>query len=225
MKCVRPVLVYTTTPDGMMVPCGRCEACRKAIVQEWSVRIVHELEYYKGHNVFVTLTYDDDHLPKDGCVNKRDVQLFLKRLRKYIFPRKIRYFIAAEYGDENLRPHYHCLMFGVDQTEREIISSAWQQGLIDKNLGYVSQKTAKYILKYMSKQKEKEWLYRKMRLTLPFRMMSKGLGKQYALDNQDSYKEGRKMTMKGTVIGMPRYYGKIIEIPEEVKKKKPKMQE
>ena len=38
----------------------------------------------------------------------------LKRFRKEIRPRKIRYFLAGEYGDESWRPHYHALIFGYD---------------------------------------------------------------------------------------------------------------
>jgi len=63
-------------------------------------------------NVFVTLTYDDDHLPEDGSLNPRDVQLFLKRLRVGIAPIKVRYFAVGEYGEQTGRPHYHMALFG-----------------------------------------------------------------------------------------------------------------
>ena len=33
---------------------------------------------YWGESLFLTLTYDDDHLPDDGSVSKRELQLFLR---------------------------------------------------------------------------------------------------------------------------------------------------
>ena len=51
---------------------------------------------------FVTLTYDDKHLPFDFKLKKSDVSLFIKKLRHY-FERKdksvkIKYFVCGEYG-------------------------------------------------------------------------------------------------------------------------------
>lgn len=74
-------------------------------------RICLEASQYED-NAFVTLTYDDDHLPEGGTLVPRDLQLFLKRLRKSIEPRKVRFFAVGEYGDETFRPHYHLGLFG-----------------------------------------------------------------------------------------------------------------
>ncbi len=73
----------------------------------------------------MTLTYDDEHLPindyvdSDGVIHgkptlrKRDVQLFLKRLRKnYKYDNHIKYFCCGEYGGKTFRPHYHLIIFG-----------------------------------------------------------------------------------------------------------------
>lgn len=55
-----------------------------------------------------------------GCypyLRKRDVQLFLKRLRKYLDKyegQKIRYFVTGEYGPESFRPHFHILLYVYD---------------------------------------------------------------------------------------------------------------
>lgn len=43
----------------------------------------------------------------------RDTQLFFKRLRKSFSSRKIRYFLAGEYGPKTKRPHYHAIIFGL----------------------------------------------------------------------------------------------------------------
>jgi hypothetical protein len=44
------------------IPCGYCEGCRIARSREWANRCMMELEYHKSA-YFVTLTYDDDHVP------------------------------------------------------------------------------------------------------------------------------------------------------------------
>lgn len=54
-----------------------------------------------GHGLYALLYY-------------RDIQLFLKRLRKHIFKyygEKIRFYFIGEYGTKSLRPHWHCLLF------------------------------------------------------------------------------------------------------------------
>lgn len=61
-------------------------------------------------NSFVTLTYDDDHLPANGDLNYPDYQLFMRRLRKAGL--KARFFMVGEYGGITQRPHYHALLFG-----------------------------------------------------------------------------------------------------------------
>lgn len=62
-------------------------------------------------NCFVTLTYDDAHLPSNMSLNHRDFQLFLKRLRKLT---PIRYYMCGEYGSMTFRPHYHVCLFNVN---------------------------------------------------------------------------------------------------------------
>lgn len=67
-----------------------------------------------SQNTFVTLTYDDDHVPPNGSLRYRDFQLFMKRLRKKhsgADDGPIRFFCAGEYGDTTNRPHYHALLF------------------------------------------------------------------------------------------------------------------
>ena len=92
-------------------PCGKCIECRLKKSIEWSYRICNELSLY-DENMMITLTYNDDNLPKDGKIRYRDVQLFIKRLRKFFGSRSLRYFACAEYGKKRLRPHYHIIIFG-----------------------------------------------------------------------------------------------------------------
>lgn len=92
--------------------CGQCLPCRINRRRQWMWR-----QYLEGlchaENSFVTLTYDDEHLPDKGVLVPRDLQLFLKSLRKCISPVRVRYFAVGEYGEDNKRPHYHLSLFGV----------------------------------------------------------------------------------------------------------------
>ena len=63
-------------PDGLLVPCGKCLACRISKRREWSVRMLHELSSYDDA-VFLTLTYADEFLPPNGSLDKAELQKFL----------------------------------------------------------------------------------------------------------------------------------------------------
>lgn len=103
---------------SMEVPCGRCTGCRLDRRLEWTVRCTHEQQLYAG-NTFITLSYADEHLPSSLSLEYRDVQLWLKRLRKEVrgntkgpngkYP--IRFFLSGEYGPQTQRPHWHAILF------------------------------------------------------------------------------------------------------------------
>lgn len=122
MQCLHPIKVRRyldaekTIVERVEVPCGKCAACLMNRRQQWVQRLVYE---WKSANTaaFCTLTYDDDHLYRNQfgvpSVNKRDVQLFLKRLRRKL-GNGLRFFLISEYGDTpwaTTRPHYHFLLF------------------------------------------------------------------------------------------------------------------
>ena len=44
------------------IPCGKCIGCRLAHSRQWAVRCVHEASLH-DRNCFLTLTFDDAHLP------------------------------------------------------------------------------------------------------------------------------------------------------------------
>lgn len=121
MPCYHPLsawrtdagtVVFREGPDAvasLFLPCGRCVGCRLERSRQWSVRIMHEAQFY-DENSFVTLTYDDDHLPPGGSLNYPDFQGFMKRLRARVGP--VRFFCCGEYGERLGRPHYHAGLFG-----------------------------------------------------------------------------------------------------------------
>lgn len=97
----------------IQLPCGQCIGCRLERSRQWATRCMHEAQLY-DENAFLTLTYNDEYLPSNGSISKPEMQKFIKRLRKSISPRKIRYVYCGEYGEQNSRPHYHALIFGYD---------------------------------------------------------------------------------------------------------------
>lgn len=97
------------------IPCGYCYACKLNKSAEWATRCI--LESYKySHNWFITLTYDNDHLPPDGTLAPEDMTRLIHTIREYYRIKKgikrISYLYCGEYGTNTGRPHYHLLLFG-----------------------------------------------------------------------------------------------------------------
>ena len=81
MKCLSMVRTSDKKTGGWLdYPCGQCIACRLRKRQEWTFRILLEMRSYQ-YSYFVTLTYNDEVIPEKGSLRKKDLQLFLKRLR------------------------------------------------------------------------------------------------------------------------------------------------
>lgn len=114
----------------IQVPCGQCLECRLQQTRVWADRCVLEAKQWE-HNYFVTLTYDDYHIPPNGSLVKRDYQLFLKKLRK-IFP-GFRYLLSGEYGTQTLRPHYHLILFNLPLDD---LSENFKEPQWDVNSGF-----------------------------------------------------------------------------------------
>lgn len=150
MKCYSPISVKFPGQDNVkirtVVPCGKCSACLMNRRDEWIFRIKEEAKAYI-ENIFVTLTYDDEHLPygqRAPTLVKRDLQNFIKRIRHHTDT--FRYYALGEYGGNTLRPHYHLIIFnhGVDFYQQ--IFDDWKNGFV-----YVSPLTPRrigYICKY-----------------------------------------------------------------------------
>lgn len=149
MLCRRPYMM-----GSMPCPCGGCLPCRINRRRVWAHRIL--LESFKhGDSCFVTLTYNDVHCPDE--LAKVDYQKFLRRLRKSLYPRKIRYFVAGEYGEDNGRPHFHLALFGLDSFtgggvdgRSGLVQSCWGKGYT--LVGELTWESSQYIAGYLTKK-------------------------------------------------------------------------
>jgi len=142
------------------VPCGQCIGCRLERSRQWAVRIMHELQFHDSAS-FLTLTYNDDNLPADASLHKRDLQLFLKRLR--FTKGKFRYYACGEYGETTKRPHYHVVVFGYCPSDgvpiREGQSPLFYSPELEKlwglgmtSFGHVTFESAAYVARYCVKK-------------------------------------------------------------------------
>lgn len=213
MQCINPVWL---NDYDLWVPCGKCMPCKIARSREWATRMLHELNEQGG--CFVTLTYDDAHVPHDNGLNKREMVLWIKKLRKGIEPKKIKYYLCGEYGETYGRPHYHAIIFGMEPTEetKEIIHDTWNNGFV--KIGTVTYDSCRYVAEYIQKGLMSGTNLKQLGSRCrPFALMSKGIGKAYAMKNKKQLIENLEVSVHGVKTGIPRYYRKIIpEITQEM---------
>lgn len=121
-------------PMYLEVPCQKCIICKDKKGNEWATRITCEGNYHVNCPWWITLTYNNYNKPKDGSINKRDLQLFFKRLRERVSrivgeDVRIRFVGVGEYGGNTARPHYHAEVFGLPLTSAKdtlaLIENAW----------------------------------------------------------------------------------------------------
>jgi len=118
-RAERGLIKFRTTPGAwrglITVSCGQCIGCRTEQKRQWGVRGMHELQTTpNGEASFLTLTYDNEHLPENGNLSKRHWQLFAKKLRYRIG--EFRYLMCGEYGSRTHteRCHFHAIIYGED---------------------------------------------------------------------------------------------------------------
>lgn len=145
MACFHPLRAWRTKsgavslgrepPDAraLHLPCGGCLGCRQDKAREWALRCHLELQEHR-HAVFTTLTYRDEHLPAFRNLDRADLQLWLKRLRKAVLRKAsrtdgyLRFFACGEYGETNHRPHYHAILYGISEQHKDLIHDTWGKG-------------------------------------------------------------------------------------------------
>lgn len=204
MKCLAPIKVYNKyTGRCLWVSCNRCSHCLENTRDDWLFRLDYELKFsYLG--VHCTLQFSDDYIG-DNVLNKRDLQLFFKRLRHDI---DFRYYAIGEYGTLDRRKHYHVAFF-----VKSIIHFVDFRDFVIKNwpYGYVfftrlKHRRIAYVLHYHVRPKvvdEKP----------TFQLFSKGLGEYFCDDNELRDFCLRNNTVfvvnnKGNKQRLPRYYRK-----------------
>lgn len=221
------------------LPCSICIGCRLEYARQWSVRCFHEASLY-DRNCFITLTYDDDHLPSDRSLDKSHFQDFMKRLRsRYFRGRKsgIRYYHCGEYGEKLGRPHYHLLLFNFDFDDKvfwkqrrgykyyisEELSKLWGKGFC--TIGSVTIQSAGYVARYAMKKvvgkRAKEhysWINENGEIIYrisEYATMSNGIGKGwYEKYKSDLYPSDFCMISNGKKIVRhkpPRYYDVLLD--------------
>lgn len=216
MQCSNPSWLEKA---GMVLPCGHCRQCRMARAREWATRILHE-SYSYNQSVFATLTYDDVNLPLENSINKRELQLFFKKLRKPLPPRTLKYYACGEYGDEKGRPHYHAIILGLGNTEicQHYIEDSWQKGQV--YLGSVTYQSCRYVAGYIWSTYDGAMRDHWQGKEEPFRLCSQGIGLRFAQKNERQIKSRLEITINGVQTGLPRYYRKKLEITADMLQQK-----
>lgn len=161
MKLVFTKPSYDAVP--LQIPCGQCLGCRLDNSRQWAIRIMHESELHDD-NMFLTLTYDDEHLPQYESLVRTHFQLFMKRYRAKYPNVKISYFQCGEYGDETQRPHHHAIIFNHAFSDKklfsmsndiplytsDILNDLWKKGHC--TIGDVTFDSAAYVSRYVTKK-------------------------------------------------------------------------
>lgn len=194
MACFHPIdawrrddetkLDFTNAPkirkhhiEHLRVPCGKCIGCMLDKANDWATRCYCETKGWTN-NCFITLTYNDENLPENGQLIKKDLQDFWKRLRYYyegketwVNPQNgkvenpIRYFVCGEYGPKTNRPHYHACVFNWKPDDLKFykenhagdklyiskkLTKIWGKGYVI--IGDLTYQSACYVARYVSKK-------------------------------------------------------------------------
>lgn len=225
--------------NTLSLPCGQCMACRLERSRQTAVRAMHEASMFSD-NSFITLTFSPDGLSQmcpTGSLDKRHMQLFMKRLRKYYDDRRIRTLYCGEYGDKLGRPHYHAALFNLDFPDKtywksvngfkyytsEQLREIWPYGF--NVIGDLTFESAAYIARYCTKKitgDKAEEYYKKVladtgevvRVIPEFAQSSNrpGLGAEWfdKYGMTDVYPRD-ECVVRGQICKPPRYYDKLLE--------------
>lgn len=230
--------------EEIKVPCGHCIGCRLDQARAWAIRICHENALYAS-SIFLTLTYNDDGLKHLKCMSnlkdkqvyyslcKRDLQLFMKRLRKK-FGAGIRFYGVGEYGSLNQRPHFHVIVFNLDLPDAEVFSRnggnpiyrsaelerLWPFGY--SCFGRVSFDSACYVSRYCTKKitgdvSEVHYFGREKEFSLMSRRP--GIGAAWFEKFSSDVYNYDVVILKNLKLRPPKYYDKLFEKyhPDEMK--------
>lgn len=229
IKFVKPMR-YGDAWKEIKIKCGKCTECKFQHANEWATRATLETKTQKD-GIFITLTYDPEHLPKDRSVHKDHLQKWWKRLRKHYKGHKIKYLACGEYGAKNRRPHYHALIWGLPHIEdlkphieteignmlytSQTIEKIWGKGFII--IGKATYESACYVARYTTKKQSN---YNKLGKEHEFITMSNGIGRDYFEQNKEKIIEMDGILIKTKdqvkVKQIPRYFEKLYVKPEKI---------
>lgn len=223
------------------LPCGQCIGCRLERSRQWAVRMMHEASLWE-QNCFLTLTYDDEHLPSNGSLCLEDIQKFMKRLRRFALKTvgsKIRLFYCGEYGEKTYRPHYHAVIFNFDFADKVLFSvsgetrlyvsadllSLWKFGHCV--IGSVTFESAAYVAAYCLKkvtgsaadshyERVIEETGELVQVTPEFAHMSRrpGIGQGWYDKYKDEVFPADEVFARGRLMKPPRFYDKLFEVEQ-----------
>lgn len=217
--------------------------CRLSRSCEWAARLLHEKRFHTETS-FITLTYDKEHLPKDGSLQLDHFQKFMKKLRKELHPKKIRFFHAGEYGEKKGRPHYHAIIFGHDfYTDRidvqtsdrgdetwlsPVLNRLWTHGT-ENRIGAVTFESCAYVARYCTKKingRQAESHYERIcevtgeitRLKPEYATMSRrpGIGAEHFHQLHSEMYPSDEMVMRGHVQKPAKFYDRMLAKHEPV---------
>lgn len=217
------------------VACGSCQGCRVDRSRSWAARCMHEASQHRD-NSFITLTYDQAHVPEGHTLVKEHFQLFMKRLRKDLGDTLIRYYHCGEYGPARGRPHYHALIFGwsfpdkvlwQEARSNKVYRSAQLERLWGKGfctIGEVTYQSAAYVARYCMKKYSGASAKRIYQITdsetgevfdriAEYHTMSlrPGIGADWFYRYQDDVFPDDFVVMQGKKLSTPRFYDKLYE--------------
>lgn len=210
----------------LILPCGKCAACRLKYGKHWATRGLMEA-FCHEKSCFLTLTLDDKSLKEHGDYVRIDyLQKFFKRLRKHLGLKKVRYLACGEYGSLNMRPHYHCIIFGYypDDAEFEKVNALGDEIYISKELnslwqfgnifiGDVSAESIAYVAGYVVKKQQIIDEYPPdYRHHAPFITMSRkpGLGYEFFSKYTEDFLHD-SIRINDKQVNVPRYFIKQFE--------------
>lgn len=111
-------------------------------------------------DLHLTLTYKDKFIPKNKESAKKDIDNFIRKIRRYIKKNKLeelKYISVIEY--KKTRIHHHIVMNGV--ISRDILEDMWKKGRCNANRLQADENEfealGKYITKEQTKKGEKKW--------------------------------------------------------------------
>lgn len=190
------------------------------------MRCLHEASLYE-ENAFITLTYDQDHMPAGGALDYEDFQKFMRRLRKHFAPRKIRFYMCGEYGPELQRPHFHACLFNIDFIDKQpwgtggggeslyrsqLLEHLWPYGF--STVGLVNFQTAAYTARYCMKKitgKNAHYYYKDKTPEFNHMSLKPGIGAKFLEKWQMDIYPHDYVVIKGKQMKPPKYYDKLYE--------------